>query len=116
MTIQWRLYLLLMVVVILSGGCQGDGIEEAAPPKKKIVIGLNPSERSENVQRNARTLARMISERSGLPTEIFVAQDYSGLVEALRGRTIDFAFFAPVSYVFAERIADACLAAAEVRA
>ncbi len=75
--------------------------------RREVVIGLNPSERSENVQKNAAVLERLISERSGLPVKIFVAQDYSGLVEALRGRTIDFAFFAPVSYVFAERIADA---------
>jgi phosphonate transport system ATP-binding protein len=107
MTILWRSHLWLVVVALLAGGCQGGNSDEALPTKNKIVIGLNPSERSENVQRNARTLARMISERSGLPTEIFVAQDYSGLVEALRGRSIDFAFFAPVSYVFAERIADA---------
>ncbi|HVZ38339.1 MAG TPA: phosphonate ABC transporter ATP-binding protein [Candidatus Kapabacteria bacterium] len=76
-------------------------------PANEVVIGLNPSERSENVQKNADVLARLISERSGLNVKIFVAQDYSGLVEALRGRTIDFAFFAPVSYVFAERIAGA---------
>ncbi|MBS1912414.1 MAG: phosphonate ABC transporter ATP-binding protein [Bacteroidetes bacterium] len=76
-------------------------------PADEVVIGLNPSERSENVQKNADVLARLISERSGLKVKIFVAQDYSGLVEALRGQTIDFAFFAPVSYVFAERIAGA---------
>jgi phosphonate ABC transporter ATP-binding protein len=96
---------LLILAILLSAGCSGDG--SSAPPKNTIVIGLNPSERSENVQHNADLLARMISERAGMPVKIFVAQDYSGLVEALRGRTIDFAFFAPVSYVFAERIADA---------
>lgn len=76
-------------------------------PKREIVIGLNPSERAENVQKNADILARMISERAGIPVKMFVAHDYSGLVEALRGRTIDFAFFAPLTYVFAEKIADA---------
>jgi phosphonate transport system ATP-binding protein len=76
-------------------------------PKRKIVIGLNPSEKSENVQRNARVLAKLIEDRVGMPVEMFVAQDYTGLVLALRSRNIDFAFFAPLSYVFAEREADA---------
>lgn len=93
--------LLLAAIMLLLSGCSTE------KPKGEIVIGLNPSERSENVQRNADVLARLISERTGMPVKIFVAQDYSGLVEALRGRTVDFAFFAPVSYVFAERIADA---------
>lgn len=92
-------YIISLLLLIL--GCAGE------QPKSEIVIGLNPSERSENVQRNAELLARMIGERAGMPVRIFVAQDYSGLVEALRSRTVDFAFFAPVSYVFAERIADA---------
>lgn len=94
-------FMLPALLALLTLGCR------AGDERKEVVIGLNPSERSENVQKNAEVLARLISERSGLPVKIFVAQDYSGLVEALRGRTIDFAFFAPVSYVFAERIADA---------
>jgi|GEM_PF-159403 len=96
---------LTALLLALAIGCSPDpGVPE---PKKEIIIGLNPSERSENVQRNADILADLIARRAGMPVKIFVAQDYSGLVEALRGRTIDFAFFAPVSYVFAERIADA---------
>jgi phosphonate transport system ATP-binding protein len=96
-----RSLLLAALLLTLAAGCS----RERA--KNEIIIGLNPSERSESVGRNADVLARMISARAGMPVKIFVAQDYSGLVEALRGRTIDFAFFAPVSYVFAERIADA---------
>lgn len=97
-----RLPLLLLLAVIFP--C----IALAQPePKREIVIGLNPSERAENVQKNADILAQMISQRAGMPVKIFVAHDYSGLVEALRGRTIDFAFFAPLTYVFAEKIADA---------
>lgn len=96
-----RCRILLILCTILLFGCARE------EPKNQIVIGLNPAERSENVQRNAEVLARMIEERAGMPVKIFVAQDYSGLVEALRSRNIDFAFFAPVSYVFAERLAGA---------
>ena len=100
--------LALLQLGLLAGllaGCSQTA--EAPAPKKEIIIGLNPSERSENVQRNANILADMISRRAGMPVRIHVALDYSGLVEALRSRTVDFAFFAPISYVFAERIADA---------
>ncbi|MDB5035998.1 MAG: ABC-type phosphonate transport system periplasmic component [Chlorobi bacterium] len=85
----------------------GAGCAPEPEVKRQIVIGLNPSERTENVARNADILAEMIRKGMGMPVKIFVAQDYSSLVEALRSRKVDFAFFAPVSYVFAERIADA---------
>lgn len=94
----------LLFATLLFNAC--DRVD-APTDKRKIVIGLNPSEKSENVQRNARVLAELIEERVGMPVEMFVAQDYTGLVLALRSRTIDFAFFAPLSYVFAEREADA---------
>ena len=84
-----------------------EGPEEITEAKSEIIIGLNPSERSENTQQNADLLADLISQRMKMPVKMFVAQDYSGLVEALRARTIDFAFLAPVSYVHAERIANA---------
>ncbi len=103
-TFQRLLLLPAILVLLLRSGCSGG---EQEGPKKEIVIGLNPSERSDDVQRNADKLAEMISARVGLPVRIAVAQDYSGLVEALRSRTVDFAFFPPLSYVFAERIADA---------
>ncbi|HVK39816.1 MAG TPA: phosphonate ABC transporter ATP-binding protein [Candidatus Kapabacteria bacterium] len=96
---------LLLGLAVLLGAC-GDG-SDVSSPKRRIVIGLNPSEKSENVQRNARVLAKLIEDRVGMPVEMFVAQDYTGLVLALRSRNIDFAFFAPLSYVFAEREADA---------
>jgi phosphonate transport system ATP-binding protein len=97
---------LVALLIVIASGCQS-ATQSAPEAKKTIVIGLNPSERSENVQRNADILADLITRRTGMATKIHVAQDYSGLVEALRSRTIDFAFFAPVSYVFAERYADA---------
>ena len=79
-TFQRLLLLPAILVLLLRSGCSGG---EQEGPKKEIVIGLNPSERSDDVQRNADKLAEMISARVGLPVRIAVAQDYSGLVEAL---------------------------------
>jgi phosphonate transport system ATP-binding protein len=97
-------FLKAFFLLILTLGTAG---AQPPEPKREIVIGLNPSERAENVQKNADLLAQMIGQRAGIPVKMFVAHDYSGLVEALRGRTIDFAFFAPLTYIFAEKIADA---------
>ena len=99
-----RTRLLSPVILLLLLCC---GCSDTVEAKREIVIGLNPSERSENTTRNADLLAEAIERRLGMPVTIFVAHDYSGLVEALRARRIDFAFFAPISYVHAERIADA---------
>ncbi|MCE7935788.1 MAG: hypothetical protein DYG96_14515, partial [Chlorobi bacterium CHB2] len=66
-----RLPLFLLLAVMFS--C----IAFAQPePKREIVIALNPSERAENVQKNADILAQMISQRAGMPVKIFVAHDY----------------------------------------
>jgi len=99
-----------IAIGILSVGlllCACSREREPFPPKREIVIGLNPSEKSESVQRNAEILSEMISRKIGLPVRIAVAHDYSGLVEAMRGRSVDFAFFPPLAYVFAERLANA---------
>lgn len=94
------------LLLCFLNGCGTEG-NAPVPEKTVITIGLNPSERSENTQKNADLLADLISRRIDMPVKMFVAQDYSGLVEALRARRVDFAFLAPVSYVYAERIADA---------
>ena len=99
-------YSLLFLLALILSGCNMNR-EKEVPIKDEIIIGLNPSERSEDTQKNAEILADLIARKIEMPVHIFVAQDYSGLVEALRARTIDFAFLAPVSYVHAERIADA---------
>ncbi len=105
--IPCRELLVILVALLPFLSACADGEEETLAPKTEIVIGLNPSERSEDTQKNADLLADLIAQKIGMPVKMFVAQDYSGLVEALRARTIDFAFFAPISYVYAERIADA---------
>jgi len=93
---------MLCILGFIPGGCTTE-----TKRGSRVVIGLNPSERTENVSRNARILDSLIERRTGIDVEVFIAHDYSGLVEAMRGGTIDLAFFAPVSYVFAERIAGA---------
>lgn len=108
-TIAVTIVALLAVASFIDGCTDGDKSDSRGTGKDDsvIVIGLNPSERAENIQQNAERLAAAITRGSGLKVRIFVAHDYSGLVEALRGGTVDFAFFAPVSYIFAEKIADA---------
>ena len=100
------LYGALALGIFLTG-CSDRREDPPLEPKREIVIGLNPSERSEKTQQNADLLATLIEKKINMPVKMFVAQDYSGLVEALRAHTIDFAFLAPVSYVHAERIANA---------
>lgn len=102
------------LLVVITQACkptsgEGNTNNKKVPEqiKDKIIIGMNPAERSQNVQNNAKVLAKLIEDKIHIPVEIFVSTDYSGLVEALHGGNIDFAFMAPVPFVFAENIADA---------
>lgn len=82
---------------------------QAASPAKpeQIVIGFIPSENADKLKKNAVALARQIQKRIGIQTNVLISKDYQGLIDAMKEKKIDFAFFTAMSFVFAEKQADA---------
>lgn len=70
---------------------------------KVINIGIIPSEDPEMLRTVGLELAKAIQEKVGLQTNIFVSKNYSGLIEAMKNKKVDFAFFTAMSFVFAEK-------------
>ncbi len=74
---------------------------------KKITIGLTPAGQPDIIRKQALELAKDIQAEFGLPVEIYISSDYSGLTEAMKNKKIDFAFFSSLTFVQAEKEAGA---------
>jgi phosphonate transport system substrate-binding protein len=70
-------------------------------------MGFTPAENAEVVSTNGRAIADIIERKTGIKIKTYVATDYTALIEAMRGGTVDFAWFASFGYVLAEQHAGA---------
>ncbi|SDW88504.1 phosphate/phosphite/phosphonate ABC transporter substrate-binding protein [Paenibacillus sp. PDC88] len=102
---------LILMLVILSGcgaeasSTSGEG--EGGMPEV-IRIGMMPSEEGE-MNRSQDQLAADITEATGIPAEIFVAEDYNMVIEALRAGKIEIGLIGPFGYIIATERANAKL-------
>jgi phosphonate transport system substrate-binding protein len=74
---------------------------------KSITIGFIPGENPETLRENGAEIAKLLESKIGVPVKIFISNDYSGLIEAMKQKKVDFAFFTAMSFVFAEKSAGA---------
>lgn len=84
------------------GGCSPT-TDHARP--RVIRFGLQPEEDAEEMIRNYRPFMNYLSGRLGLPVEPYVPTDYSALAEAIRSKKVDVAWFGPLAYVLAQKVA-----------
>ncbi len=118
-----RVALVLSIVIfsisaVLTGCGGSDGKPAAAPaaPEMKVLrVGAIPAEDAQKTRENYKSLAGYLEKKTGLKVEIFVATDYSGVIEAMRAGKLDIAMFGPFSYVLAADKAGAEAFAVEIR-
>lgn len=72
-----------------------------------LRMGFVPSENLQHIMRNAQPIVSTMSRELKMEVVPFVATDYTGVIEAMRAKKLDVAFFAPGAYVLAERQAKA---------
>jgi len=65
-----------------------------------------PAEDAQQVIQNAQPIVAILEKQLGMEVQPFVATDYTGVVEALRGNKLDIAFLTPASYVLAKNEAN----------
>ena len=93
---------LLMLLSLLAVGACG----RPASPAKVLRVGFVPAENAQQVIQNAQPIVEILQDRLGMEVQPFVATDYSGVIEALRGNKLDIAFLTPASYVLAKNEAN----------
>lgn len=71
----------------------------------KVRIGFNPTQNSDQLRPAAQAIADYIEKefKGTVEVEVFIPTEYRGLIEAMRGGNLDFAFFPPDGYVIAHQ-------------
>jgi phosphonate transport system substrate-binding protein len=106
-----RLFLMVLLTAIF--GIPTSTI--AAPSKSTLVMGFNPAENVEVYEQNGKKLAEAFKQKTGIDVKIFIATDYTALIEALRSGLVDIAWLPAFSYVKAEEVAKAVVLLKVVR-
>ncbi|MDQ0204633.1 phosphonate ABC transporter substrate-binding protein [Pectinatus haikarae] len=105
----------LLLILSLVSGCTGTQPTQQGKEAKVLKVGAIPSEDSQKVRDAYAPLVTYLEEQTGLKVELFVATDYSGVVEAMRSGKLDIAYFGPFSYILAADKANAAAFAVESR-
>ena len=82
-----------------------DSTTEESP--KEITIGMIPGGNPEKLREQSLALAKALQAELNVPVNIYISKNYAGLVEAMKQKKVDFAFFSSLTYVFAEKQAGA---------
>jgi phosphonate transport system substrate-binding protein len=73
----------------------------------ELRVGLIPSEDAQAMMRASQQVMDQLAAKTGMKIKPFVANDYNGVIEAMRSGKIDVAYFGPFSYVLASQLANA---------
>ncbi len=92
---KWFLAIGLVAVLmtILTGALQAK--------QKNLVMGLIPAEDPKAMIEQIKPMKAWMEKKMGRHIDLFTATDYSGVIEAMRVKKVDFAWFGPFSYVMA---------------
>jgi len=98
----------IAAVLVLSG------IQTIAEAKG-LVMGLIPAENNEEMIQKFEPMRQYLEAKTGEPVKVFTATDYAGVIEGMKKGRVDIAWFGPLSYVLAEKEANAEAFAVGVR-
>jgi len=74
---------------------------------EQLTIGFVPSEEAERMVKNLAPVTNYLSKELSIPVKIYKGNDYTAIIEAMRGDKLDIAVFGPFSYVLASKRAGA---------
>jgi phosphonate transport system substrate-binding protein len=96
------LFALLALLILLH-----DTRVYADSSPNQITIGFIPGDSPEKLKASSVQLAKLLQEKTGVEINVHISKDYQGLIEAMKQKKIDFAFFSAMTFVFAEKQAGA---------
>lgn len=108
-----KLVLLIAVAVLtltLLAGCGQAKKEQAggASQETKVLrVGIIPAEDIEEMVKVFEPVKQYLEKETGIPIEVFKATDYTAVIEAMRAKKVEVAYFGPFSYVLAAKRANA---------
>jgi phosphonate transport system substrate-binding protein len=72
-----------------------------------LVMGLIPAENNEEIKKTFEPMRAYLEKKLNRKVKMYTATDYSSIIEAMKKKRVDIAFFGPLSYVLAEQEAGA---------
>lgn len=96
-----RHFLLLLLLSVVSLGAAEGGRDPA-----KLMVALLPDENPSTIIKNNQALKDHLAKATGKEIELIVTTDYTSMIEAMRSKRIDVAYFGPLSYVMAKSKCD----------
>lgn len=97
----------VIVVVAVTGAYIAGTFESGNPDKETLKIGLIPTEDQLEMLKKFEPAKAYLERELDMPAETFMATDYTAVIEAMRAKKIDIAYFGPFSYVLATERANA---------
>ena len=97
----------VIVVVAVTGAYIAGTFESGNPDKETLKIGLIPTEDQLEMLKKFEPAKAYLERELDMPAETFMATDYTAVIEAMRAKKIDVAYFGPFSYVLATERANA---------
>ena len=74
---------------------------------RTLVMGLIPAENNEEMVKTFEPMRAYLEKKTGMKIKVFTATDYTGVIEAMKKKRVDVAWFGPLSYYLAEQEAGA---------
>jgi phosphonate transport system substrate-binding protein len=96
---------LLGLAAIACGGNTASTPTGGEKPKT-LRLGLIPNQAPDRIRTQYKPFGEYLEKTLGQPVELFVATDYTGVVEAMASDKLDLAYFGAVTYAQAEKRAD----------
>ncbi|MEX8195233.1 phosphonate ABC transporter substrate-binding protein [Comamonas guangdongensis] len=90
-------------LALAAAGMGGSAMAQSA----ELRVGLIPSEDAQAMIRASQQVMDQLAAKTGMKVKPFVANDYNGVIEALRSGKLDIAYLGPFSYVLANEVAGA---------
>lgn len=107
---KMKLFTVAMFTAAVLGGCSGKRAD-----KNEIVMGFTPAESTEKVTSNGEVIAKLLAKETGFKFKVYVASDYTALVEAMKSNQVQIGWLAPFAFVLAEQKAGAHVLLKSVR-
>ncbi|MFA6972051.1 MAG: phosphonate ABC transporter substrate-binding protein [Gallionella sp.] len=74
---------------------------------RDLVMGLIPADNNEEMIKTFEPMRAYLEKKLGQKVKMFTATDYAGVIEAMKKKRVDIAWFGPLSYYLAEQEAGA---------
>ncbi len=101
-----RLFFACFLISVFAWAQSSDSVRAEVMPKE-VTIGFLPGGNAEVIKKGSVEVAKALQEELGIRVNVYLSKNYTGLVEAMKTKKVDFAIFTSMAYVFAEKEAGA---------